>query len=698
VGLGLKNFGLLTRFAQKRPRQGFRLGLPGSGKGLADITKQRLAPGLASLTTRAAIFTILTCTIPILIIGGYFTHQTLGALTQAAVDKNCKVADRIAGDISNYVLNKKNFIMATSGKDEIRAMDPVVARRYLQQVQPFYGGNDTLFVADAAGNQICRTDNAASVNIADRDYFRLALGGTVNFSDPVYSKVTNQLTILGSVPVYGADNKAVGILSANLSLNNIQNLIEQSLSQNPGYLVSVLDKDLAPLYHQMNSAAVEERKPLTEDFFQEALAKQTGDTVGSFRGQEYFVSYRPVANTDWVVVSFYPKDAALSATYDMVGHSALVALFTLIVFAVIGLVVTRKALAPLKRLTIGVEQVAGGDLTCNVSDNSKDELGHVAKAFNSMTNSLGQIVRSVKHSSSLVLDAAGQVAAAAGQSESASLQVSEAIEDIVGHVTKQSKDTATTENLLDELMDISTCVSGNSGQVAVATRECMAVASEGQLVVDKTAREMRDMKTNVENTADTIAALGRSVQEINQIIDIITTITKQINLVALNAAIEAAHAGTAGRGFAVVADEVRRLAEQSTTAVNSITTIVKGVQAGTIQAVASMEQSFSSIEQSAATSGNLGNSFAKIVEAISNVQQQADSITTQTQRQADLCRQALTAVGDIHVAATKNTSSIQGIAAVSQEQSAAIQNITGSVEELKVLAHDLEGMVQQFKA
>jgi methyl-accepting chemotaxis protein len=691
---------MLSELGQRVAKMDLRrvgVSLPGKHNRVSRASDKSWRQRFASLSVRAAVFTVLTCTIPILIIGWYSINQTMNALTQAAVDRNDKVAERIASDIGYYILNKKNFVMAISSKAEIRSMDPAVTKQYLQQVQPFYGGNDALFVADAQGKQISRSDNLPAVNVGDREYFQQAMQGKVNFSDPVNSKITNQLNIMGAVPIYSTDSKVIGVLGANLAVNNLQNMIEQSLSENPGFLVTVIDKNRVPLYHQVNATAVVERSQLNEDFYQAALEKKNGDIVGLWRGQEYFISYRPVANTDWVVVSFYPKDTALQATSDIVAQSITVAIVLMLVFVVGGLLVTRKALAPLSEIETGVKQVSGGDLTQVLAYNHPDELGNVAKSFNSMIESLGQIVQSVKQSSAKVLTAAASVAAAAGQSSNASQQVAASLQQIAAQVAQQSKDTAETGKILGELMTISSGVSESAGHVALASHACAAEASQGQVVIDKTVNEMRQMKTSMEKAAQTVAALGHRTKEVDQISVIISAITKQINLLSLNAAIEAARAGEAGRGFAVVADEVRKLAEQSADAVNNITTITKGVQAGTVEAVAAMEEGFARIEQGVETAGTLGVSFTRIVSSIAKVQEQADNITAQTERQVTLCRHALDAVTNISALAEENTDGIQGIAAISEEQSATIQNITGSVEELKNLAHTLEEMVHQFK-
>ena len=653
---------------------------------------------MASLSIKAGIFTVLTCSIPILIIGCLFAYQTLDNMTKAAIEKNDKVAERVASDIGAHVLGKKNFLLAISSKDELRTMNPLAAKQYIRQVHPFYGSTDALFVTDATGMQICRSDNLTPVNIADRDYFQSALRGTTNFSDPIESKVTTTLTIIGTAPIYGTDNKIVGIIGANLSIANLQNLIEQILSQSPGYSIVLLDKNAIPLYNQLNSSSVERRTPLAEAFYMDAAQSKSGNVIAALRGQEYLISYRPVANTEWVVVSHYSKDAALEATNSLVTSSIQLALLLTIVFVVIGLLFTRKALAPVNELKNGTEFVANGDLTVCLPDNRKDELGAVAGAFNVMLAHLRDIVHEVKHSSASMTSSANQIASAAEQSSSSSQHVSHALQSAAGQIAEQSSETTAAQIVVNELMAISANVSDSSNKVAAATHDCSQIAAQGQAIVNQTVDQIQNMKVLLETTVTNVTSLGGKAKEINHITEIINAITRQTNLLALNAAIEAARAGEAGRGFAVVAGEVKKLADESAKAVKNISAIIHEVQTQTNETISGVEQNLTYIAQSTKTAANLGTSFAQIVTAIVNTEKQADSIIQETNRQVALCNQALNSIANISVLAIQNSEAMSEISAASEEQSASAQEIAAAIEQFKNLAHDLEAMVQRFKS
>ena len=652
----------------------------------------------ASLTTKAAIFTILTCSIPILIVGFLFANQTITTVTEAAVEKNNKVAERVASDIGLFLMTKKNFLLALSKKEELQAMIPGTTKQYITQIQPFYGSADPLFVADATGAQISRSDGVQLVNISEQDYFKEALQKTASFSSPVQSKDTNKLSIMGAFPIYSANNKIIGVIGASLSIENLQNLIEQILSQNPGYSITVLDKDTIPLYNQFNSSSVENRTALPEPFYEEAAKNKTGHTIASLRGQDFLVSYRPIPNTDWVVVSHYSKEAAVDSTNSLIERSIKLALLITAVFVSIGLFVTQWALKPLQGLIACSNQVAQGDLTILLSNKRNDELGSLANAFNNMIAKLRDIVNEVKHTSSYTASSADQIASSADQSSSASQYVAHSINNVAEQITQQSSETSAAQSLIRELLSISSSVSRNADRVASATNNCSTIASQGQTIVNQTVDQIQKMKPEIESTLAKVSFLGEKANEINQITESISTITKQTNLLALNAAIEAARAGEAGKGFAIVANEVKKLADESANSVKSIAKIITEIQSQTTEAITGVQLSFNYMEQSAETAANLGTTFAQIVNAIGQAKELADSITQDAHSQVQACDQALGAVANISVLASQNNSVMSDISVACEEQAASAQEIASATAELKIIAHNLQAMVDHFKS
>lgn len=656
-----------------------------------------LRHAFSQLTVRAAFFAILSCVVPVIIVGWYFTGQTMEELTAAAIDRNNKVAERVAGDIGNYVQSKKNFLLVTSGAEPIRTMQPAIIKQYLSAVKPFYGGGEAMFVAAADGQQIVRTDDLARVNIADRSYFKQASQGVPQFSSPVHSKVTNQLTILGTAPVYGSDNKIIGIVGANLSIQSLHSMIEQVLSQNPGYSVTVVDRNRIPIFYQADVSAVEERKELTDEFYKQAVEKENGSMITTIRGQEYLLSYRPVAETDWIIISTYPREAALASAYEVINKCVAVAGIIVLIFGLLGLYAARKSLKPLKDLISGAQVVTDGDLTHELNIKQQNEFGQVANAFNGMINRLRDIVTSVKQSSAQVLESSAGVAAASGQTRLGSIQVAQSVSQIADQLVKQGKDTETAGQNLNRLVNVTIDIAQSIREAATATDSCSELVTEGRSVIDQTVSKMVSIQELVAKTGKTIDKLNKSITEIGNITGLITGIAKQTSLLALNAAIEAARAGESGRGFAVVADEVRKLAEESAIAAKNIAVIISRIKDETNEAVVAMDESLRQVEAGVAVVKTSNNAFANITDAIINIQRQANIVAVKTAEQDELCNQAINAIANINSMTVGNTSSAQEIAAVCEEQSASAHDITFATEKLKEMSNKLAGLVAKFK-
>lgn len=661
------------------------------------IKKENLKVKFASVATRAVIFTLLTCSLPLIIVGLYSSQQIMASLTEAAVDKNNKVAERIASDIGSYLNNKKNFLMTTTGMIAEGQENLEQDKRLLEQIKPYYGSSDPLSIADLSGQQWLRTDRAKPQNMSNLQFYSKVRNGNFIFSDLEKNPANGQWTIYGAAPIWGANHEVKNILCAEISLNSMQNMIEQVLSQNPGYMAVVINSKQKPIIHSADSTAVEKQQILEEHFFKQAVAGQSGSADDLYRNQEYLVSYRPIANTDWIVLTFYPKQVALQAAYDLVEEGILVTTVLIIFFMLLGLLSTRKVLHPLKDLVSNVHHVAHGDLTYDLTSLKQDEFGQVTQAFGTMTVNLRQMVHSVKDVTESVLESAETVSLSAEESSRASMQTAESIQHIAHKMVLQSREMVKTQEVLKDLVTITDGVSKKIKHVANATQDSHKVAKNGEVVVSRTVQNMEKLKSLLDRATTTVATLSQSTKEISQMTEMIANITKQTNLLALNAAIEAARAGSAGRGFAVVAEEVRKLAEQSGSSALTIAKIVQTIQNQTQEVIDVMSESFSQAEQGVVVSQTLGQAFAEIVVSVQSVEQNALAIAMEADEQVSLCQTAQGAVESIDTLSDSNTRAVQEIAAVSQEQSATAGEITESIQKITSMSSQLSELIAKFK-
>ncbi len=327
----------------------------------------------------------------------------------------------------------------------------------------------------------------------------------------------------------------------------------------------------------------------------------------------------------------------------------------------------RSLIDYMKSLASAATQIAANNLTIQVEPKSdKDALG---TAFKTMVRNLSTMIKELTDNATQLVSASTEIASsseqmARGSSEQTSqtAQVSSAVEEMTATIVESSR---------------------NAGEASGMAREAATAATEGTRVVSQTIEGMNKIAKVVQDSANTIQALSKSSDQIGEIIGVIDDIADQTNLLALNAAIEAARAGEQGRGFAVVADEVRKLAERTTKATKEITEMIKGIQADTKGAVVSMEQGIREVDS--------GRQFAdKAGESL-------NAILGFSQRVQDMIQQIASAAEQQSAASEQIARNVESIANVTKENAAGIEQSASAAEQLNRQAEGLQTMVGKFQ-
>jgi methyl-accepting chemotaxis protein len=333
------------------------------------------------------------------------------------------------------------------------------------------------------------------------------------------------------------------------------------------------------------------------------------------------------------------------------------------------IVVIRSITAPLSRAVSVADTIAAGDLTAKVEVTSTDEIGHLMMAMKTMSENLHNII-------SQVSTASLQVAAAASQLNSTAVRTSAG----AGEVAAQTGTVATAG---EEMSATSGAIAQNCQMAADGAKRAAQSAQSGAVVVEKTVSVMGQIADTVLESAKTVESLGARSDHIGQIIGTIEDIADQTNLLALNAAIEAARAGEQGRGFAVVADEVRALAERTTKATKEIGEMIKAIQNETKGAVAAMEQGVHQVETGTSEAAKSGAALRDILEQINDVVMQVNQIATAAEEQTATTSEISSGMQQI-ILVVRDT--VNG----AHESATAASQLSGNAEELQRL-------VRQFK-
>ena len=337
--------------------------------------------------------------------------------------------------------------------------------------------------------------------------------------------------------------------------------------------------------------------------------------------------------------------------------------------AALGIFLTRGINRGVANLQKAATRLADGDLSARIATDRGDEIGHVAQSFDAMTDQFSNIVREVSLSSQNVGSTAAHLSSVAEQVTSSSRLQSD----------QASQAAAAIESLNAAFQQIAS----TAGDIEGAASEARAMAEQGNSVVSTAVKGIQEVANTVSESASMIADLGERSNQIGQILSVIKDIADQTNLLALNAAIEAARAGEQGRGFAVVADEVRKLAERTTSATSEISGMISGIQSETARAVAAMQKGSQQVAEGVAYANQAGDALQDInrsvAEAVSRIHEIASATRSQTAQSEQI------------------TAQMEQIAALAESNSASLQETNQSVHALLEQSGNLQQVVGRFR-
>ena len=333
------------------------------------------------------------------------------------------------------------------------------------------------------------------------------------------------------------------------------------------------------------------------------------------------------------------------------------------------LLITRLIVAPLRQTVAFAQRIAAGDLSQNIPQDRRDEVGQLLAAMQDMTLSLRTLVGRIG-------GGVGQIAAAAEQLSAITAQTSAGVQT-------QKLETEQTATAMHQMAATVQEVAQNAEQASLAARDADLEAQQGNRVVQQAVDQIDSLASEVEQSAKAIADLNQESARIGSVLEVIRNVAEQTNLLALNAAIEAARAGEQGRGFAVVADEVRALAKRAQDSTEEIESLIAGLQRMAKGAVQQMDSSRDLTRRTVELAGEAGDALGRITQAVSTIEQMNQQIAAAAEEQsavAEAINESVTRVRDI-----------------GEQSATATEQTAASSAELARLGVELQELVRQFR-
>lgn len=365
---------------------------------------------------------------------------------------------------------------------------------------------------------------------------------------------------------------------------------------------------------------------------------------------------------------------AEAASMQSIRQQALLALIGMAAAAVLigviaALLITRSIVAPLRQAVTFAEQIAAGDLSRDIVCERADEVGQLMSAMQRMTLSLRNLIGHIGGGVS-------QIAAAAEQLSTITAQTS------VG-VQQQKLETEQTATAMHQMAATVQEVAQNADQASLAAREADSEAQQGNSVVQEAVSQIHSLAGEVEQSAQAIEALNLESERIGSVLEVIRSVAEQTNLLALNAAIEAARAGEQGRGFAVVADEVRALAQRARTSTEEIETLIAGLQDMAKGAAEQMGSSLKLTRRTVDLALDAGNALGRITLSVSTIEQMNQQIAAAAEEQSSV--------------AENISESVTRVRDIGEQSATASEQTAASSAELARLGLELQNLVRQFR-
>ncbi|PIB43493.1 chemotaxis protein [Pseudomonas sp. 2822-15] len=535
------------------------------------------------------------------------------------------------------------------------------------------GGVATVFVR--SGEDFIRISTSLTKQDGNR-----AIGTVLDHQHPAYQRLLAGQNYIGRAvlfdraymtqysPVRDAAGKVIAVLFIGFDYTDEQKAQFDNLKRfrigHTGSL-ALLDEQKHWLVPPAGVQALDQAVPVILD-----LAKSPGKgRFWSDKNEDFYSVAVPFDGGPWSVVASMPKSEIRAVTWAVGIRLVIGSVLAMLLAVGAAVWLLRSKLQPLSDLVRQAEALGAGDLSARLNVSSHDEIGQLASSFNQMGEALSTMVSHIRKAAEEVNSRAQALSGLSGGAYEGMEQQSGEITSMAGAVEEFS---ATSLNIADNM--------GNTERLAQENAQQTRI---GRTSMQEASSSLEHIATALNSTATVINTLGQRSQEIGGIVGVITSIAEQTNLLALNAAIEAARAGEQGRGFAVVADEVRNLASRTRQATDEISVMIQSIQQETGNAISTMEHGNVLMQEGLSRNADVASALARIDEQSRSAGQQFAAITTATQEQSST--------------ANVLSSNLQSIALANSEQREVVSNLAITAKELETLAAGLRQEVDRFR-
>lgn len=544
---------------------------------------------------------------------------------------------------------------------------------------------------------------SASVNLSsdfdprERPWYKSAVEqqGEVIWTEPYRTEGSDELLISAAQTVM-QNGELQGVVSVDINLDSLVSTINNIKIGDAGY-AAILDKNGVFLSHPNESNIG--KNVSDAGYYKDLIAQNQDNGIVEYEleGEQKAMGYAVNKRSDLIIIgSVYKSEFAEKATPILIPIG--ISLLGVILLSILAsTIITRRLTKPIKNLQAKMKEVEEGNLQVTLAQSGHNEISQLSRSVDEMKESLRSLIQNVGGAAHSVSSQSEELTQSANEVREGSLQIASTMTELSSGAESQANSSSQLSEMMEDFTTKIQHAHQGGIEVANASEEVLSMTEEGSEMMNRSVEQMMTIDAIVKEAAEKVQGLDKQSQEITKLVEVIRDIAEQTNLLSLNAAIEAARAGEHGKGFAVVADEVRKLAEQVSSSVGDITTIVQNIQNESNVVANSLQDGYKEVDEGSKQIKATGESFNQINQSVSEMVQRIHTISGNLNEISENSTKMNQSIEEIAAVSEESAAGVEQAAASAQQSSSSMEEVSSSIKDLAELAQDLQEQVEKYK-